>query len=239
MPGDTAASALSASTVNPNAMRPSIISTAAAALLLTACYPDRAVENTALPTVTTLYDPGADFTGLRTFSVVDSVVHVVAEGGEAPPRTYDRTILEAVRRNLRARGYTEVPLPNGPTAGAATPPDVVGVVAASRGTIDGYYYDYWAAWGWWPYWPPGYGPGFTWYYPMPVIPYEFDTGSILISLVDARPRPTEDLRVPVLWYAAANAVVSGADPAALVTIAIDQAFEQSPYLSVTAPVAQR
>lgn len=194
-----------------------------------ACYPGRFDAVGDFDSVSTVTAPGADFAGITTFSLQDSVVHLVPPGDEDEvDHTLDAFTLDRTRQNLLALGWTEIVAPD-----ANNEPDVVVQVAATSSTYIGYTYPWWAYWGYW--WGWGYGPGWGVGYPPVIIPYEFSTGTLLLQMLDLRGTDSQNPAgtLPVIWIAGANGLLDGASNAELqvrIGQAIDQAFEQTPQL---------
>ena len=82
-----------------------------------------------------------------------------------------------------------------------------------------YWYDYWC---WYDYYYCGWG----WYYPSYTT---YTTGTLVMFMVPAEQGSVEPLSV---WTSAVNGLMSGTYDVSRVTNAIDQAFEQSPYLNI-------
>ena len=86
--------------------------------------------------------------------------------------------------------------------------------------------------GWWDpyYWGPFWGGG--WYYPFP-ISYQYNTGNIVLELVDlSNADTTSTQRLPVVWLANSEGMLSGSTriDLTLVQHAIAQSFNQSSYI---------
>jgi hypothetical protein len=96
--------------------------------------------------------------------------------------------------------------------------DVVLLPAVWSNTTVFYWYDYWC---WYAPWYCGWG----WGYPSVS---SYTTGTLVMTLVADGDNYIDPARV---WTAAANGLLSGAVNTSRVNNAIDQAFEQSPYLS--------
>lgn len=211
--------------------RPGRYATLAAAVLATAflaCYPGGITDSRSSSTVTTLFDDQAEFAAIGTYAVPDSVIHLLVEGEpDTLSRANDAVVLNAIRRNMNALGYREVADPE------VTRPDVAMLASVSTSVYLGYYYDFYGYWGWYGGWP-GYAPGWSWYYPYVAVPYAYETGTVLVSMVDLRNPDPALQRVPVMWIAGLNGVLSGGSEAARVDAGIDQAFQQSPYLGTSA-----
>ncbi len=203
-----------------------LIPVAAVAILL-GCYPDRDDNDGNYDVVATATNPSANFATITTFSIQDSVIHLVPpEDQDDIDRTFDDFMIERTRQNLLALGWSEIVTP---TAGAE--PDVVVQVGATSSTYIGYVYDWWAYWGYW--WGWGYGPGWDVLYPGAIIPYSFTTGSVILQMADLRTTdPTQPGgTIPMIWLAGINGLLDGAsDPELQLRIGqgIDQAFEQTP-----------
>jgi hypothetical protein len=179
------------------------------------CYPGRGTETTTYDSVVTVRDTNAVFNTATTFALADSVIHLITPGEpDDITRLYDQQILDRVRLNLTQAGYIEMATP-------ATA-DLNVVVLVTSGTFTGYYWDYWCSYyGWW------YG---AWgcYYPPYWYTYEFDVAALLIGMADNR--QIQNNRAPMIWFAGATGLMGTGATAQRITDAIDQAFDQSPYI---------
>ena len=177
------------------------------------CYPSR-YDSSNYDSVVTLSDTAAVFGTATTFALADSVVHLVPPGQtDELTRIYDQQILDQIRTNMLANGYTEVANPTVANLNLMT--------LATSSTYYGYYWDNWCGYyGWW--YPYGCGyPGY-WY------TYEYTVGSVLIGMQDNR--AVANNKAPLIWFAGLSGLVGqGVTPARL-NAAIDQAFDQSPYI---------
>jgi len=164
-------------------------------------------------------------------------------GGESDPRRLElaRERREqaparaaAMRAKMAALGYTREMDPA--TNGA----DLVVLVQANvSNNYTAYsYYPYDPFWGYYPGWGywggyPGYGGYYPWVlgYPTTVVT-NTKTGSIIIEIVDPNVEGSapEGPSLTVRWAAVLNGLAEGTATGARATIAIDQAFRQSPYL---------
>ena len=202
---------------------------AGALLTLSSCYPGEVTSVQQLDIVVTVHDETVDFTSFSTYALLDSVVHIDREDNNNDSlltRANDALVLSQIRTNIEALGYVEEMDP------ANNTPDVIFLVGAFAFTNTDIYVTYpWYGWyGWYPYWPccgPGYGYG----YPAVPIAVQYDTGTLAISMVDPTLATVDVL--PIIWLAGINGLLSGSQAgiAARITNAIDQAFDQSPYLS--------
>jgi hypothetical protein len=190
-----------------------------------ACYPDQMDSLTETASVTTLVDSqGVALLDARTFAMPDTIV-VVNRGAGVVGHNGDDQILARIRESFISRGWRDV------TNLRAEKPDVVVLTAAVEQAHTGVAYgDWWSAWGYWPGWGGSYGSDWAWGYPSGVT-FTYESGTLLIVMLDRRHDNTSEKRVPVLWAAGVNAVL--ATPTFNIDLAIagvDQAFAQSPYL---------
>lgn len=175
--------------------------------------------------VTTLVDSTTtSLSTASTFAVPDTVVELKGDG--VISHVADHDIVEHVREHFLALGWTEV---RDATAG---PPDVLVVIGAMTKVEVGVSYTTWyGAWGWLPYWGVA-DPSWIWGAPVGAIPYVYEVGTLVLTMVDLRAPRATTKRVPLLWVAAVNAVLSGDVTLPRALAGIDQAFAQSPYLRV-------
>jgi hypothetical protein len=210
------------------------------------CYPidDLKVED--LDVAATIYDktyydgPTGSvnkFESLQTFVVVDTIMHLVESGvTDDISHQYDAFILEQVRLNMLKLGFVEELHPD------LNPVDVAITVSAMTSTHEVYtWYPYW---GW--YW--GYGGYYpytgtktekivsapNYYYPW--FPYNtyysYQSGSILMEMVDvSRVNPGVEA-IPVIWAGIVNGVLESSQSGLKnrLSVGIDQCFNQSPFL---------
>lgn len=212
---------------------------------VSSCYPidDLKVED--LDIAATIYDktyydgPSGSvnkFEELHTFTVVDTIMHLVESGTEDNiSHQYDDFVLEQVRLNMLKNGFVEELNPE------ANPAEVVLTVSAMSSEHEVYtWYPYW---GW--YW--GYGgypykgtqtanivSAYSYYYPWYPYStyYSYQSGSVLIEMVDAaRVDPTVE-EIPVIWAGIVNGVLESSESGVKgrLSTGIDQCFNQSPYL---------
>ncbi len=200
-----------------------------------ACYPGEISSLSETDVVVTVSDPGFDFDRVSSYVLVDSVIHFSDILGDSLdlielPRSFDDDILARVTQKLQGLGWSEE---ENPEQDAPDLVALVGVVAVERSGAWVSYPWYW--WGWypgWDYWCPGcWGPGWGWYPPVGGT-YSWEEGTLTIALVDPDELEVGEQRLPAVWLAAANGVLpsSGSGDGSRVLRAIDQAFEQSPYL---------
>src|SRR5579864_3647964 len=175
--------------------------------------------------VLTNYDSGIQFNGYKTF-VLPPYVGLISNSSSdtiLDPQHGD-TILNEIKTNLENRGYTEVPNDHEADIG-------VGVTALKEVTlVTGWYPGswwgypgwggcYWYYCGWYPWYPP--------YYPT----YVYQTGSLVVELVDLKNVDKPGDKLDVIWTNwNGGALGSSATNLQNALNAINQAFVQSPYI---------
>lgn len=183
--------------------------------------------------VTALRDSTFNFQSLTTFAMPDTVIHFQPQSGTpiAVSREFDRTILDQVRRDFLARGYTEV------TRADSIMPSFVVLVgtteAAQYNAWVGYpWYTTWGYWTGWGWYTPGFDNTWTIVYPWyPVVGVtSYERGTILVDLIPTTQVNPLDRSIKSAWAGVATAVLNGTATTAGVAAAIDQMFALSPYL---------
>ncbi|MGC1244386.1 MAG: DUF4136 domain-containing protein [Chryseosolibacter sp.] len=176
--------------------------------------------------VSTNYDPDADFSAYTTYAIPTDTIGFVSNNSEdtiitSPESTYPRHVLNHIKANLDARGYTKVRRNENPDLGINVM--VVNdfnvfqevVYPNSYGYPGNYYSGY-------------YGYGSYYYYPY-VNTYAYNTGVLIIEVVDLKNRNQQN-QVKVVWDAYLGDVYSTIDRNTQTEDAIEQAFIQSPYI---------
>lgn len=175
------------------------------------CYPDR-LSTSNYDAVITTFDTSANFHA-TSFFLRDTVVHLVPPSERDDiTRLYDSQIIDQVRQNMVAAGYTSL----SDTVGA----DLQVGIAASTTDYTGYYWNYWCDW-WWGY----YGC----YYPPYWSTYTYTIGTLLVSIGDRREVGAGGKRA-LIWVGLGNGVAGTGSTAKRLTDAVDQMFAQSPYI---------
>jgi len=183
-------------------------------LLFAGCYPNGAEYYEETDIVYTNYDDAFEFSGKGTYSMPDKIVKVTGKilEGEPPEfikEPYNTQILTKIKSNMTALGYSQVEDPESA--------DLVLLPASWTNTTIYYWYDYWC-------WYYPYYCGWGWGYPSVST---MTTGTLVMTLI----ADGEDYVEPsTVWTAAINGLLSGYYNVNRVNNAIDQAFEQSPYL---------
>lgn len=195
-----------------------VLAAALLTVLLTACYPGGPEEASDLGAVVTIRVPDADYAGLVTFALRDTVHVLDVDDSTAEPLdpAFNEVILEELRAQMVAVGFQDV------TPDTATvAPDVWLTVGAVQAEV--WYYWYSAGYPGWGYYPPSVGGASS-----------FTNGSVLWKLVDMR-GDAGDGEPLTIWLAGLNGVVqnSTSTTSANLRKGIDQAFYQSPYVKGT------
>ena len=199
-------------------------------LLMFSCYPDGPSTVEDLDLVGTMHDPEFNFSGAVTYSIPDTVIHIIGEDDkeEDVDHSFDELMLTTVKTNMDAYGYQWMELDT------VNPADVVILVSAVTAVNSGIFYDpgwWWGYWGYWPGWGgyyPGYGPGwgygYPWGYP---IGYSYSTGTVFITMLDPENNNLENETIGVVWMAAMNGLLQGNSGETRIREGINQAFKQS------------
>jgi hypothetical protein len=192
-----------------------------AASLLVSCYPGDELTVSETDVVLTVFNENTDFATVETYAMPDTIIHLVGEDDEDDiTRIHDQTILDQIRFNLDALGFTEVADP------AAA--DVHVLTSVSVRDYTGYaYYG-----GWWGYWYGYYPPGWGWYpyYPSGGVAYSYSIGTIFIIMTDPPHVTPEGNPVAPIWIAGLNGLADTGTNGQRIENGINQAFAQSLYL---------
>lgn len=181
-------------------------------------------------TVYTDYDSSTDFSNFTTYCLPDSIL--VPGNGMKNSYWKDESaqrLISAAAEAMDSLGYKRVTNPDEATLGLQLSftqmrthvTDFVG---------GGMYGSWWNFAFWGPYWG-------GWYYPYP-ISYSYDTGTLMMEMVDLTKRTaaTDDEKqdLTVVWHAYADGLLYGSSRInlQLALRALNQAFTQSPYLNI-------
>lgn len=196
-----------------------------AALLTGACGGTTIDSPQSFGAVVTVVDSGPALRRARTFVLPDTVIRL-AERGSAIDPTLARHLVTQVRAHFLAMGWTLIP------DARESRPDVVVLLAASTQIQTGLVYgDWYSAWGYLPYWGSTVDPTWAWGYPGGAVPYVYQSGTLLVVMLDvAAPRDQATKTIPLLWAAGLDGLVGDGTTNERIRAGIDQAFAQSPYL---------
>ena len=167
-----------------------------------------------------------DFSEFLTFDIADSVL-VIGDGKQSYYSQSDNALalIQAYRTNMEKLGY--IYLPSNPDAQLG-----IQVTYAEDTERFVQYYDdpYW--WLDYPgYWPAGYWGNWTgWYYPYPVV-YTYTTNALIADMVDLTAGEVNG-KLKIIWscYIGGPASASITYDVQRMSVAVNQAFAQSPYL---------
>lgn len=190
----------------------------ALSILVSGCYPRGPEYSEELDIVVTYFNDAYDFQSKTTYARPDDIVIITGnhQEGEDPvfiPNVTATLILDRIDENMQKLGYQKVDV--------SEDPDLLLTPAAWETTTIVYWYDYW--YWWWGGYYPGWG-----YYPGYVTSYS--SGTLVMGLID--PAEVGANGNPVIqWTGAINGILTGSYDASRINKALDQAFDQSPYLS--------
>lgn len=176
--------------------------------------------------VATDRDLSANFSSYATYHISDTV-SLVATRPEDSILTgpLAKQLVDAVKNNMNSRGYTFVARNAKPDLGFR----LTVIKDVTRTAICGGWWD-----GWWGYYPPGWWgyPGGGYYYPW-CASYTYTVGTSMLYLYDLKNAKSGNGTIRALWGATMFGVFSTTNNqtnADLTTTAINQAFNQSPYI---------
>lgn len=170
-----------------------------------------------------------DLSKYMTFDIADSLLVI----GEKDKPYYSQSnnalaLIQAFRTNMENRGY--IYTPSNPDAQLGIQ---VTFIQETQRYVQYNTDPYW--WLGYPgYWPSGYWGNWTgWYYPYPVT-YTYTTNALIADMVDLTPVATAETSKPltIVWssYIGGPASSSIYNDVQRMRLAVNQAFEQSPYL---------
>jgi hypothetical protein len=208
-------------------MRAAIILVFGSILLFAGCrHEPEAIDLFDDMVVATNYDPEADFSSYATYAIPTDTIGLVSETSSdtiivASESSFPGPVLEAINQNLQSRGYARVARNENPNLG-------INVLVVNDFNVfqQVVYPDF--------YYPGNFYYGYygynSWYYYPYVNTYAYNTGVLIIEIVDLKNR-TPDNRVRVVWDAYLGDVYSTVDLIEQTVRAINQSFTQSPYLT--------
>ncbi len=171
--------------------------------------------------VQTARGPEADFGSYQTYYISDTIKKETTNPNDSLWFDNDaKQLIDAVKANMTARGYTLVGKGNNPDLGLS----MTALKDLNLGVIyPGWWWGYWGCYWGWCYYPP--------YYPWYGQIYTIPTGTLILDMIDLKNANT-DQRLTVVW----GSVMSGGlgntgNDLALGVSAIDQSFDQSGYIN--------
>ena len=178
--------------------------------------------------VRTVYAENINFAGYSTFALVPDTLGLVSNATDDTIVTgnYAKTVVARIRSRMAETGYASVDKTAAPDLGInAYILDNQGIYQTynypSLGLYPGSYYSGFYGYG-------GYGYGGYYGYPS-VQTFSYQSGTLVVELLDLK-NPTPDNKYPVVWSVTIGDVYTSPDPLSKSLEAIDQAFNQSPYL---------
>ena len=185
--------------------------------------------------VTVFKDSSFDFTTLHTFSMPDTIVHLLPLTATElqVTRRFDQTAINQVRQDLRSRGYVEI------TNGTIRPDFVVLVGATATTTYNAFVgYPWFAFWGFyrgWAWFTPGFSTTWGIIYPwFPIVGNTgFARGTLIVDLIPTTSVNPSTRTIRSAWAGVATALLNGDVTSATVAAAVDRMFQLSPYLTAT------
>ncbi len=199
-------------------------------LFLTGCYPGGAEETAELEVVATEYDVNFDFSSVRTYIMPDTIMIITDPNHPGHNQEINteanRLLLKGVPDHLRAMGYKRMATSENELPDVYITISVIGTSYILFEAID--WWRYWYYYPWWPGWKEGVFPWYPW---GSEIYKGYTTGTVIIQMLDSK--VWEETKIPVAWSATLNGLLkeSGQNANQRVERDLDQAFEQSPYLS--------
>lgn len=178
--------------------------------------------------VYTDYAKETDFSKFQTYFLPDSIL----EAGSSNKATFwkDENALDligVIESEMNERGYQRLTKPEEKDI-ADLGIQVTYIAETNQVITGGGYYGGWWDYGFWgPWWD-------SWYYSFP-ISYSYDTGTIIIEMLDCTQKDssTNKRKLPVIWYANGQGYryTSPRANQQLLINSIEQAFAQSQYIT--------
>lgn len=176
--------------------------------------------------VYTAYDTDTDFARFDTYYIPDSILLI--GGADKTEYWKDANALEIVNTavaRMNAAGYTRTEDKEAASVGLQ-----LSYVKKVTYFV-GYDYPYW--WWYYPYyWTPGYwGDWMGWHYPYRVY-YGYTAGSLLVEMVDLDADQESGKKLPIVWDSFIGGLLTSSESVnqQRTVEAVEQAFDQSPYL---------
>lgn len=188
-------------------------------------YPETSVVKSDLDIVISNYNDKVDFSQYKTYVLFDSVALIIEEDEGADSddpfyqNGYDQYILDEIKNQMEALGYTRKNVDAFPDLGvAATAFRIVNVEITS---IPGWWWGF-PGYGWWgPGNTPGYNPG-GWYSTF----YTYQQGTIVIDMEDLQKAQSD---TALVWNSVINGLVdvNTEVTSQRISTAVESAFKQS------------
>jgi hypothetical protein len=191
---------------------------------LNSCYPGETLTVSEVDIVATDYDDNYFNTKNPTSYHLPDTLSAIGGGDPNVSEGAEQLILNQIHDNLVNKyGWQRIDVIDENNL-----PDVIVTASAIQVTtsVSGCI-PWWGGWGWYP-WYPGWGWGGGWCYPTYL--YSYDTGTIVMDMVDPNEGGVESFGL--VWHGGINGLLrsTSAGNENFVRTNIDQAFDQSPYL---------
>lgn len=186
------------------------------------CYPNDITSADELDVVATFYDQEAlESHEYLTYIMPDSVLHNDPNGDSN--REFDQLILNTIDNNMEAYGFQKL------SAGSSNVDLIIlpEVAIVNNVGVGGC----WDCWYWWDPWYPGWGWGYYPPYP-PSYTYSYQTGSVIISIVDQQSILDQNIDSKAVWTCIINGLLRSNITGAEIQGYINQGFDQSAYLNI-------
>ena len=191
---------------------------------ISSCYPSESLTVSEVDIVATDYDDNYFNTNSPKSYHLPDTLSVIGDDGPNVSEAAEQLIINQIHSNMTTKyGWERIDVIDQNNI-----PDVIMTASAIQVTtsVSGCL-PWWGGWGWYPWWP-GWGWGGGWCYPTYL--YSYDTGTIVMDIVDPHVGDAETFGL--VWHAGINGLLRSTNSAneAFVKSRIDQAFDQSPYL---------
>jgi len=135
-----------------------------------------------------LFHPDADFGGYQTYYISDTIKRQTTNPNDSIWFDNDsKQLIDAVKANMTARGYTLVAKGSNPDLGLS----MTAIKDLNIGVIyPGWWWGYWGCYWGWCYYPP--------YYPWYGQIYTIPTGTLILDMIDLK-NANSDQRLTVIW----------------------------------------
>ncbi len=165
-------------------------------------------------------DKAADFSAFKTYYISDTIKYIGGVGDDSIIVGNDADqIIQTVKDNMGSRGYIFIPRNANPDLGLTL------TAIKDLNVIVDYYPGWWDPyWGcYWYYWC------YPYYYPWTAV-YTYTVGTVILNMYDLQ-NATKNLQLKAIWnITALGALGTGTPNVKLGKDAINQGFEQSPYV---------
>lgn len=178
--------------------------------------------------VYTDYNQDTDFSKFQTYFLPDSIL----EANSSNKATFWKDenaldLISVIESEMNERGFQRLTKPEEKDI-ADLGVQITYIAETNQVITGGGYYGGWWDYGFWgPWWD-------SWYYSFP-ISYSYDTGTIIIEMLDCTQKDSSSNRnrLPVIWYANGQGYryTSPRANQQLLIEAIEQAFKQSQYIT--------